>query len=82
MFLLKFSASEELRVFDEVKAAYEKHTCIRLIQRTNQKDYVKIQRGGGCWSFIGRLGDSQDMSLGSGCLYVSHVYMQVMFIYM
>ncbi|KAF6021780.1 MEP1B [Bugula neritina] len=64
------SASEELRVFEEVKAAYEKYTCISLIPRTNQRDYINIKRGGGCWSYVGRISGAQDMSLDTGCLYL------------
>ncbi|XP_075044475.1 embryonic protein UVS.2-like isoform X2 [Mixophyes fleayi] len=44
-------------------------TCIRLVERSTEKDYLNIQSGSGCWSSIGKTGGSQDISLMStGCL--------------
>jgi len=31
-------------------------------------DYVHIKKASGCWSYIGKLGGRQDMSLANGCL--------------
>lgn len=42
-------------------------TGIRLVPRTNQADYVRFFRGNGCYSFIGRVGGAQDISLADGC---------------
>lgn len=49
---------------------YKKHTCIRLIPRTNQKDYIKIVSDNtGCWSYIGRIGGEQKLNLQiPGCV--------------
>ena len=46
---------------------YNKNTNIRLVQRTNQRDYIEVVDAGGCWSAIGRSGGRQRMSLSSGC---------------
>ncbi|XP_066913605.1 astacin-like [Clytia hemisphaerica] len=46
-------------------------TCIRLVPRTNERDYARIIAGGGCYSYVGRVGGSQDLSLGRGCEYKS-----------
>ncbi|XP_050032328.1 astacin-like metalloprotease toxin 5 isoform X1 [Dermacentor andersoni] len=47
----------------------EGKTCLRFVPRTTQRDYITIYRGSGCYSGIGRLGRSQPVSLGFGCLY-------------
>lgn len=44
-------------------------TCLRFVPRTTERDYITIYRGSGCYSGIGRLGRSQPVSLGYGCLY-------------
>ncbi|XP_014663838.1 PREDICTED: astacin-like metalloprotease toxin 5 [Priapulus caudatus] len=47
---------------------YNEHTCIRWVPRTTETDYAHISRSyGGCWSYVGRLGGKQDLSLGEGC---------------
>jgi len=48
---------------------YEQKTCIRMIERTNQADYVEIYKGSGCSSNVGKVGGKQQLSLASGCLY-------------
>ncbi|XP_055946957.1 zinc metalloproteinase nas-4-like [Argiope bruennichi] len=49
-------------------AAFElaRNTCIRLVQRTNETDYVSLFRGDGCYSMVGRMGGEQKLSLASG----------------
>ncbi|XP_011705846.1 PREDICTED: high choriolytic enzyme 1-like [Wasmannia auropunctata] len=46
-------------------------TCVRLVQRTNQKDYINIKsENSGCWSWIGMRGGEQQVNLQSnGCAY-------------
>lgn len=47
----------------------EKYTCIRFVQRTQQKDYLQVHSGEGCSSFIGRRRGKQDVSLRkNGCM--------------
>jgi len=50
-------------------AEYEKNTCIRIIPRSNEKDYVAIYRGSGCHSKLGKQGGRQSLSLDKGCAY-------------
>ncbi|XP_060780112.1 low choriolytic enzyme-like isoform X3 [Neoarius graeffei] len=46
------------------------NTCIRFIQRSNQKDYISIESINGCWSYVGRQGNKQALSLEhNGCVY-------------
>jgi Astacin (Peptidase family M12A) len=42
-------------------------TNVRFRQRTNETAYVRVIKGSGCYSYIGRTGGVQDLSIGSGC---------------
>ncbi|XP_029991499.1 high choriolytic enzyme 1-like [Sphaeramia orbicularis] len=45
-------------------------TCIRFFPRTNQRDYLYIQSLDGCYSYVGRQGNTQTVSLSRrGCIY-------------
>ena len=41
----------------------------RMVPRTSQRDYVTVIKDGGCYSYIGRIGGPQKLSLDRGCLY-------------
>ncbi|KAM4618126.1 embryonic protein UVS.2-like [Discoglossus pictus] len=41
-------------------------TCVRFIPRTVEPDYVQITSGSGCWSYVGKIGGPQVVSLQSG----------------
>ncbi|CAL8138888.1 unnamed protein product [Orchesella dallaii] len=44
-------------------------TCIRFVQRTNERDWVFIDRGtanSGCWSYVGKIGGRQPLNLQPG----------------
>ncbi|MCO7227183.1 M12 family metallopeptidase [Pleionea sp. CnH1-48] len=42
-------------------------TNVRFVRRTSQRDYLTIQGGGGCSSYVGRQGGSQAVTLADGC---------------
>ncbi|CAJ0916861.1 unnamed protein product [Ranitomeya imitator] len=45
-------------------------TCVRFIPRQGEPSYLRIQPNDGCWSYVGRLGGAQDLSLTTpGCLH-------------
>jgi len=51
-------------------ATYAARTCLRMVPRTTESNYVSIIRGGGCYSYVGRTGQGkQDVSLGYGCVH-------------
>uniref|UniRef100_A0A4W5P027 Metalloendopeptidase n=1 Tax=Hucho hucho TaxID=62062 RepID=A0A4W5P027_9TELE len=49
-------------------------TCVRFFLRTNQRDFVDIQYITSCFSYLGRQGNGQVVSLSkNGCVYLSVV---------
>ncbi len=46
---------------------WKNNTKIRFVQRTNQRNYVYFTDDGGCYSYIGKVGRRQIISIGSGC---------------
>uniref|UniRef100_A0A1I8A436 Metalloendopeptidase n=1 Tax=Steinernema glaseri TaxID=37863 RepID=A0A1I8A436_9BILA len=46
----------------------EKVSCFKFVERTNQFDYLNIEPLDGCYSFVGRIGGQQNMSLAVDCL--------------
>ncbi|XP_067136196.1 astacin-like metalloprotease toxin 2 [Centruroides vittatus] len=52
---------------------FHKNTCIRFVPRTNEKNFVKIFKGPGCFSSVGRNKGGQLLSLGDGCLDIGTV---------
>jgi len=43
------------------------NTAIRLVPRTTESDYVAFQPGGGCSSYVSRIGGKQEIKLAPGC---------------
>ncbi|XP_041445824.1 high choriolytic enzyme 1 isoform X2 [Xenopus laevis] len=58
---------------DIIRAAMEEVmglTCIRFVARNHEYDYLRICPYDGCWSYIGRIRGTQDVSLmKTGCLH-------------
>ncbi|XP_055948393.1 zinc metalloproteinase nas-15-like [Argiope bruennichi] len=44
---------------------FEKHTCIKWVERTDEDDYVEIYSDMGCFSELGKVGGVQSLSLES-----------------
>ncbi|WP_375445890.1 M12 family metallopeptidase [uncultured Fibrella sp.] len=51
----------------EAIAHWEANTAIRFVQRTTQLSYVTFKPGGGCSSYIGRVGGQQFITLADWC---------------
>lgn len=46
---------------------WKNRTKIRFVRRTNQRNYVYFTDDGGCYSYIGKIGGRQIISVGSRC---------------
>lgn len=53
--------------FTAAAAHWNQKTGIKFVYRTNQTAYVRVIQGSGCYSYIGRQGNAQDLSIASGC---------------
>lgn len=68
----------ERAVIAKAVMAFEKSTCIRIVPRTTQKNYIHVRKGGGCSSAVGVIGGRQELSLAEGCVFkgiVMHEFM-------
>ncbi|EYB82942.1 hypothetical protein Y032_0346g3137 [Ancylostoma ceylanicum] len=62
------SASPAVRsVFTKGARLWMKDTCIDFRENREAPDRIRVFKEDGCWSFVGRLGKQQDLSLGDGC---------------
>lgn len=74
----KFSDKEQVLDKSKVKVRevitmYETRTCIRLPEiganeQITVPDYINVVNRSGCWSWLGKMGKEQDISIGNGCL--------------
>ncbi|XP_048828113.1 hatching enzyme 1.2-like [Brienomyrus brachyistius] len=63
-------SSRERGVILQALQSFSTSTCIRFQQQKRERDYLNIRSLNGCYSFIGRRGGPQDVSLSrSGCVF-------------
>uniref|UniRef100_A0A8B9K3W3 Metalloendopeptidase n=1 Tax=Astyanax mexicanus TaxID=7994 RepID=A0A8B9K3W3_ASTMX len=59
-----------LQVIQRGLDSFSSVSCIRFTPRSNQRDYVSIESRSGCYSYVGRIGNAQTVSLDrNGCIY-------------
>ncbi|KAJ7393145.1 hypothetical protein OS493_008448 [Desmophyllum pertusum] len=64
------SLSSQPKAMQAIRGAmdlWSSRTCIRFIPRTTEKAYIEFFKGKGCWSYVGRIGKKQLISLGKRC---------------
>ncbi|XP_046696370.1 low choriolytic enzyme-like [Silurus meridionalis] len=62
--------ARELQVIQRGLDSFAAVSCIRFVPRYNERDFLSIESQNGCYSWVGRLGYSQTVSLDrSGCIY-------------
>ncbi|KFD49766.1 hypothetical protein M513_09361, partial [Trichuris suis] len=64
-------SSEDRKTITEAMDEFREKTCLRFVPRESQmqQDYLYIEPVNGCYSFVGRLGGAQQVSLGDGCMH-------------
>ncbi|XP_066513334.1 low choriolytic enzyme-like [Hoplias malabaricus] len=63
-------SSQEIVIIESALKSFQTSTCIRFIPRRREEDYIHIQSRSGCYSFVGRIGGEQVVSLDrQGCVY-------------
>ncbi|KAL2093941.1 hypothetical protein ACEWY4_011253 [Coilia grayii] len=68
--IAKDYTDRELAVIERGLQSFSSSTCIRFFPRYNERDYIHIQSLNGCYSYVGRRGRSQNLSLSrQGCVY-------------
>ncbi|XP_041805031.1 zinc metalloproteinase nas-33-like [Chelmon rostratus] len=63
-----FTTFEKDTILQAMKV-FHQSTCIRFVRRRRQTDFVEIIKSSGCWSYVGRIGETQQLSIGEGCAY-------------
>ncbi|XP_063052790.1 hatching enzyme 1.2-like [Engraulis encrasicolus] len=63
-------SDRERSVIERGLQSFTSSTCIRFIRWNNHRDYVYIKSDSGCYSYVGRRGNGQNISLDrQGCIY-------------
>ncbi|XP_053305215.1 astacin-like metalloendopeptidase [Spea bombifrons] len=64
----EYTAAEAEVIFSAMEE-YTTLTCLRFTKRKTETDHVQIRSLDGCWSYLGKVGGPQDLSLvKSGCV--------------
>nr|WP_129730144.1 M12 family metallopeptidase [Parabacteroides goldsteinii] len=61
----QMTTSTKKMVTDAI-AHWEANTNVRFFPRTTASDYIEFFNGDGCWSFVGRKGGKQQLSIDAG----------------
>ncbi|XP_061089991.1 hatching enzyme 1.2-like [Conger conger] len=65
----RFSRYQKKRIENAMKT-FNTETCIRFVPRSHQRDFISIKSRDGCYSYLGRTGGKQVLSLAKyGCVY-------------
>ncbi|KAM6943548.1 hatching enzyme 1.2-like [Xenentodon cancila] len=75
----EYSTAESNIIINSL-VSFHQSTCIRFVWRASQHtDYISFFSGDGCWSYVGRVGGKQSISLlRYGCLYLSTIQHEVL----
>ncbi|XP_035206375.1 astacin-like metalloprotease toxin 5 [Stegodyphus dumicola] len=71
------SSERNTKLIKKAMKHYHDNTCVRFVPRREEKDYVRFFSGRGCYSYVGRVGSEQPISLGMGCMYVGTVIHEI-----
>ncbi|KAM4043840.1 hatching enzyme 1.2-like [Anomaloglossus baeobatrachus] len=60
----QYSASD-VSLINEALKEFAVMTCVQFVNRISESDYLSIEPGTGCWSYVGRLFGKQTVSLAT-----------------
>lgn len=67
-FSFRLAHDEIIKIKSALKLI-EDYTCVRFIERFDQEAYIQFRDLGGCYSFVGKIGKNQPVSLSRlGCM--------------
>ncbi|XP_041445753.1 embryonic protein UVS.2-like [Xenopus laevis] len=58
--------NDEINMITTTMQVYATLTCVQFVPYTNEDDYITIKSANGCWSFMGRQGGAQIVSVQKG----------------
>ncbi|XP_078540684.1 astacin-like metalloendopeptidase [Lissotriton helveticus] len=61
-------SDQDVATIKDAMSEFATLTCIRFVNRTSEPDYLQILPVDGCWSFVGKTGGVQQVSLSQGCV--------------
>ncbi|WKY08925.1 hypothetical protein Q1695_001809 [Nippostrongylus brasiliensis] len=62
------SATSTIRtIFTAAAKFWQENTCVKFVENSQALNRVRVFKGDGCYSYVGRVGGQQDLSLGKGC---------------
>ncbi|VDO71811.1 unnamed protein product [Heligmosomoides polygyrus] len=61
------ASSSVKSVFKKAAELWRKDTCINFMESKFATDKIRVFMEVGCWSYVGRTGGEQKLSLGNGC---------------
>lgn len=73
----RFNDTERI-IIEKGLTRIESVSCFRFPTRTIEEDYISIVKSTGCWSYLGRIGKAQLLSLDSECLSYPMVLHQIL----
>uniref|UniRef100_A0A0K0D0Q8 Metalloendopeptidase n=1 Tax=Angiostrongylus cantonensis TaxID=6313 RepID=A0A0K0D0Q8_ANGCA len=62
------TATDTVKTVLKAAAQYwQQNTCIKFVESRTAPNRVRVLKGDGCYSYVGKVGGVQDLSLGKGC---------------
>lgn len=71
-------ASKTKREIKKALKHWRRRTCLHFRhKRDGDVDYIRFVYEGGCWSYVGRAGGEQKVSVGSGCEFMGTIIHEI-----